>query len=171
MSWTVRYVGLSPLDYVDSTQAAMQELRDMEPFLRTLEQDWAQSRVDIFRTKGQGQWPDYLASEARYVAYKDALRAGRKLLQFDAGRNAKRLYKSLTLTNHPEFIFVVSPNAIRMGTSVPYGAKHLSGGSTPKWGGVRYPIRNYLLNGSFDSLVDKKLEVYTQRIADMATGN
>lgn len=171
MSFEATFTGPSFIDYADNLNDVAAQLKDVEPFLVGLEEAWVESRKELFRTGGDGEWPDYLPSEAGYVGYKKALKAGLELLKFDKDPNSKRLYKSLILPGHPDFLFEVNPSSIRMGTSVPYATNHLTGGSTPRWGGVRFPVRNFLLSGDFDSRVQERLDVLTQDIADDISNN
>jgi phage gpG-like protein len=145
---------------------SLRTLQDLSPFLMSLKPVWAESREEMFATQGFGKWPSYMPSESGYVGYKKAVTNEAKLLKFNKNPNALRLYKSLTQTNHPDFVWSVGPLALRVGTDVVYAEKHLTGGSTPKWGGVTYPIRNFLQLGTFSDKLAERLGIYAADVGD-----
>ena len=144
--------------------------RDMTPVFARGKPEWALSRVEEFRTRGGGTWPDYLSSEDGYVGYKLAVTGKANLLEFDKNPRALRLKKSLTQTNHPDFVYVISPLTVRLGTQVHYAQKLRTGGHTDKWGGVTTPPRDMLRPGDFDRRIARILGEYAGEIGDVIAG-
>jgi phage gpG-like protein len=98
---------------------------------------WAESRRAMFLSQGRTTgtpWPDYSAKERKYYVPVKAKFAGHakvtkaNLLRWD-GTGAEpgsheRLFPSMTVTSHAQYVYRVEGNTATMGTSVPYARNH-----------------------------------------------
>ena len=102
-----------------------------------ISQAWADSRRAMFLSQGRSTgtpWPDYTAKEKKYYAPIKAWLTGHgriskaNLLRWDGTGSEpsanERLFPSMALTTHREYVYKVSGNVATMGTAVPYARKH-----------------------------------------------
>ena len=127
---------------VATLEACLRGAGDWSPFWAgkdgPIAEAWANSRRAMFLTQGRSTgtpWPDYSKQERKYyVPVKKWVLGATKvtkqhLLRWDKSAGAEpggqeRLFPSMALTTHKEFIYRVSGNVATMGTSVPYARNH-----------------------------------------------
>lgn len=100
---------------------------------------WAESRKVMFATEGVStgaNWPKYTTLEQRYwLPIKrwslgvSRIEAGSILRWTPTPRSAtpaahERLYPSMTVTNHPNYVYNVSGTRVELGTSLEYARNH-----------------------------------------------
>lgn len=100
---------------------------------------WAESRKVMFATEGVStgaNWPKYTSLEKRYwLPIKrwslgvSRIEAGSILRWTPTPRSAtpaahERLYPSMTVTNHPNYVYEVSGTQVQLGTSLEYARNH-----------------------------------------------
>ena len=100
---------------------------------------WAESRKEMFATEGVStgvNWPKYTRQEQRYwLPIKrwslgvSRIEAGSILRWTPTPRSAtpaahERLYPSMTVTNHPNYVYNVSGTQVQLGTSLEYARNH-----------------------------------------------
>lgn len=100
---------------------------------------WAESRKEMFATEGVStgaNWPKYTRQEQRYwLPIKrwslgvSRIAPGSILRWTPTPRSAtpaahERLYPSMTVTNHPNYVYEVSGTQVSLGTSLPYARNH-----------------------------------------------
>lgn len=100
---------------------------------------WAESRKVMFATEGVStgaNWPKYTSLEKRYwLPIKrwslgvSRIEAGSILRWTPTPRSAtpaahERLYPSMTVTNHPNYVYNVSGTQVQLGTSLEYARNH-----------------------------------------------
>ena len=100
---------------------------------------WAESRKVMFATEGTStgaNWPKYTSLEKRYwLPIKrwslgvSRIEAGSILRWTPTPRSAtpaahERLYPSMTVTNHPNYVYEVSGTQVQLGTSLEYARNH-----------------------------------------------
>lgn len=100
---------------------------------------WAESRKEMFATEGVStgaNWPKYTRQEQRYwLPIKrwslgvSRIAPGSILRWTPTPRSStpaahERLYPSMTVTNHPNYVYEVSGTQVSLGTSLPYARNH-----------------------------------------------
>lgn len=100
---------------------------------------WADSRKQMFATEGQStgaDWPKYTRQEQRYWLPIKRWSLGVKRIEqggilrwTPTPRSStpaahERLYPSMTVTNHPNYVYDVSGTQVQLGTSLPYARNH-----------------------------------------------
>jgi hypothetical protein len=100
---------------------------------------WADSRKTMFATEGQStgaDWPKYTRQEQRYWLPIKRWSLGVKRIEqggilrwTPTPRSStpaahERLYPSMTITNHPNYVYNVSGTSVQLGTSLPYARNH-----------------------------------------------
>ena len=100
---------------------------------------WADSRRQMFATEGKStgaDWPKYTRQEQRYwlpikrwaLGVKRIEQGG--ILRWTPNPRSmtpaahERLYPSMTVTNHPNYVYDVSGTQVQLGTSLPYARNH-----------------------------------------------
>jgi hypothetical protein len=127
---------------VATLEACLRGAGDWSPFWAgkdgPIAEAWAASRRAMFLSQGRSTgtpWPDYTKQERKYyVPVKKWVLGATKvtkqhLLRWDKSAGAEpggqeRLFPSMALTTHKEFIYRVDGNVATMGTSVPYSRKN-----------------------------------------------
>lgn len=124
-------------------EAAIRNAKDWKAFwagkggpISTL---WADSRKTMFATEGQStgaDWPKYTRQEQRYWLPIKRWSLGVKRIEqggilrwTPTPRSStpaahERLYPSMTVTNHPHYVYDVSGTQVQLGTSLPYARNH-----------------------------------------------
>jgi hypothetical protein len=124
-------------------EAAIRNAKDWKAFwagkggpISTL---WADSRKVMFATEGQStgaDWPKYTRQEQRYWLPIKRWSLGVKRIEqggilrwTPTPRSStpaahERLYPSMTVTNHPHYVYDVSGTQVQLGTSLPYARNH-----------------------------------------------
>jgi len=124
-------------------EAAIRNAKDWKAFwagkdgpISTL---WAESRKVMFATEGQStgaDWPKYTRQEQRYwlpikrwsLGVKKIATGG--ILRWTPTPRSstpaahERLYPSMTVTNHPNYVYDVSGTRVELGTSLAYARNH-----------------------------------------------
>jgi len=100
---------------------------------------WAETRKVMFATEGQStgaDWPKYTRQEQRYWLPIKRWSLGVKRIEqggilrwTPTPRSStpaahERLYPSMTVTNHPNYVYDVSGTQVQLGTSLPYARNH-----------------------------------------------
>jgi len=100
---------------------------------------WAETRKQMFATEGQStgaDWPKYTRQEQRYWLPIKRWSLGVKRIEqggilrwTPTPRSStpaahERLYPSMTVTNHPHYVYDVSGTQVQLGTSLPYARNH-----------------------------------------------
>lgn len=132
-------------DAVESLELAIRNAGDWSKFWgkknSPLSKMWAKSRQEMFATQGRSTgtpWPAYTPAEKMYWLPIKRWALGTKrieprhILRWDKSPSTKagvheRLYPSLAMVNHPEYIWSVTGNSVEMGTAVPYASNHNDG--------------------------------------------
>jgi hypothetical protein len=132
-------------DGVDALELAIRNAGDWKDFWgkknSPLSITWAKSRAQMFATQGGSTgtpWPAYTYLEKKYWLPIKRWSLGTKriesrhLLRWSrsptvAAGSHERLYPSLAMVNHPEYVWEVKGNSVAMGTDVPYSSNHNTG--------------------------------------------
>ena len=100
---------------------------------------WAETRKVMFATEGQStgaDWPKYTRQEQRYWLPIKRWSLGVKRIEqggilrwTPTPRSStpaahERLYPSMKVTNHPNYVYDVSGTSVQLGTSLPYARNH-----------------------------------------------
>lgn len=132
-------------DGVDALELAIRNAGDWSRFWgkknSPLSLTWAKSRQQMFATQGASTgtpWPRYTYLETKYWLPIKRWSLGTKRIEArhilrwskspskSAGPH-ERLYPSLAMVNHPEYVWNVKGNSVEMGTNVPYSSNHNNG--------------------------------------------
>lgn len=157
--------------------------KDLRPALKSIGADFYRSEKAIFQLKSPGQYPDFKGKTigegwSRNARPADVARRTRpygatpyewfKVQKLGAGnqypllRFTGKLEKSVTSPNSPGSIYVLTPTALKLGTSVEYGNYHQQ--DNPDMGSKKMPLRKFMFIGpessrySSDSLLTGRLE-------------
>lgn len=124
-------------------EAAIRNAKDWKAFWAgkdgPISKQWAESRKVMFATEGQStgaDWPKYTRQEQRYwlpikrwsLGVKKIATGG--ILRWTPTPRSstpaahERLYPSMTVTNHPNYVYDVSGTRVELGTSLPYARNH-----------------------------------------------
>lgn len=124
-------------------EAAIRNAKDWKAFWAgkdgPISKQWAESRKVMFATEGQStgaDWPKYTRQEQRYwlpikrwsLGVKKIATGG--ILRWTPTPRSstpaahERLYPSMTVTNHPHYVYDVSGTRVELGTSLPYARNH-----------------------------------------------
>ena len=124
-------------------EAAIRNAKDWKAFWAgkdgPISKQWAESRKVMFATEGQStgaDWPKYTRQEQRYWLPIKRWSLGVKRIEHGGilrwtptPRSAtpaahERLYPSMTVTNHPNYVYNVSGTKVELGTSLAYARNH-----------------------------------------------
>jgi len=132
-------------DGIEGLELAIRNAGDWSKFWGNrnspMSQIWAASRKEMFKTQGRSTgtpWPAYTGLEKKYWLPIKRWALGvkriepRHLLRWtkspgSAASAGERLYPSLAVTSHPEYIWKVAGNTVTMGSDVPYASNHNDG--------------------------------------------
>lgn len=132
-------------DGVEMLELAIRNAGDWRKFWGNrnglLSKVWAASRAEMFATQGASTgtpWPRYTYLETKYWLPIKRWSLGTKriearhILRWSKSPSAaagphERLYPSLAMVNHAEYIWEVKGNSVEMGTNVPYSSNHNNG--------------------------------------------
>ena len=132
-------------DGVEMLELAIRNAGDWSTFWGNrnspLSQTWAKSRQQMFATQGASTgtpWPRYTYLEQKYWLPIKRWALGTKRIEprhilrwskspTKAVGAHERLYPSLAMVNHPEYVWEVKGNSVIMGTDVPYASNHNNG--------------------------------------------
>lgn len=124
-------------------EAAIRNAKDWKAFWAgkdgPISRQWAESRKVMFATEGQStgaDWPKYTRQEQRYwlpikrwsLGVKKIATGG--ILRWTPTPRSstpaahERLYPSMTVTNHPNYVYSVSGTRVELGTSLAYARNH-----------------------------------------------
>ena len=124
-------------------EAAIRNAKDWKAFWAgkdgPISKQWAESRKVMFATEGQStgaDWPKYTRQEQRYwlpikrwsLGVKKIATGG--ILRWTPTPRSstpaahERLYPSMTVTNHPNYVYNVSGTKVELGTSLAYARNH-----------------------------------------------
>ena len=124
-------------------EAAIRNAKDWKAFWAgkdgPISKQWAESRKVMFATEGQStgaDWPKYTRQEQRYwlpikrwsLGVKKIATGG--ILRWTPTPRSstpaahERLYPSMTVTNHPNYVYDVSGTRVELGTSLAYARNH-----------------------------------------------
>ena len=124
-------------------EAAIRNAKDWKAFWAgkdgPISKQWADSRKVMFATEGQStgaDWPKYTRQEQRYwlpikrwsLGVKKIATGG--ILRWTPTPRSstpaahERLYPSMTVTNHPNYVYNVSGTRVELGTSLTYARNH-----------------------------------------------
>ena len=127
-------------------EAAIRNAKDWKAFWAgkdgPISKQWAESRKVMFATEGQStgaDWPKYTRQEQRYwlpikrwsLGVKKIATGG--ILRWTPTPRSstpaahERLYPSMTVTNHPNYVYDVSGTRVELGTSLAYARNHTLG--------------------------------------------
>lgn len=159
----------------DSLRHVSRQASDFRPVWRSVVPAWTRSNRRMFQTSGASKgrpWVEYRGEELRrYVPYKLGKRAGRQILVFDAGTNARKLMKSLTEESHALFVGhpEISPVKLTLGTLVDYSKSHDGSTRAPDWlGGYIIPRREHVLLGDdLERQIDEFMDVFAVQLGQM----
>lgn len=132
-------------DGVDALELAIRNAGDWRKFWGNrnspMSRVWAKSRQQMFATQGASTgtpWPRYTYAEKKYWLPIKRWALGTKRIEArhilrweksptkSAGAN-ERLYPSLAMVNHAEYVWEVNGNRVTMGSNVPYASNHNNG--------------------------------------------
>ena len=124
-------------------EAAIRNAKDWKAFWAgkdgPISKQWAESRKVMFATEGQStgaDWPKYTRQEQRsWLPIKrwslgvKRIEQGGILRWTPTPRSStpaahERLYPSMTVTNHPNYVYNVSGTKVELGTSLEYARNH-----------------------------------------------
>jgi len=124
-------------------EAAIRNAKDWKAFWAgkdgPISKQWAESRKVMFATEGQStgaDWPKYTTLEQRWWVPIKRWSLGVKRIEHGGilrwtptPRSAtpaahERLYPSMTVTNHPNYVYNVSGTRVELGTSLAYARNH-----------------------------------------------
>lgn len=124
-------------------EAAIRNAKDWKAFWAgkdgPISKQWAESRKVMFATEGQStgaDWPKYTRQEQRYWLPIKRWSLGVKRIEqggilrwTPTPRSStpaahERLYPSMTVTNHPNYVYNVSGTRVELGTSLAYARNH-----------------------------------------------
>ena len=124
-------------------EAAIRNAKDWKAFWAgkdgPISKQWAESRKVMFATEGQStgaDWPKYTRQEQRYWLPIKRWSLGVKRIEqggilrwTPTPRSStpaahERLYPSMTVTNHPNYVYNVSGTKVELGTSLAYARNH-----------------------------------------------
>ena len=124
-------------------EAAIRNAKDWKAFWAgkdgPISKQWAESRKVMFATDGQStgaEWPKYTTLEQRWWVPIKRWSLGVKRIEHGGilrwtptPRSAtpaahERLYPSMTVTNHPNYVYNVSGTKVELGTSLEYARNH-----------------------------------------------
>lgn len=127
-------------------EAAIRNAQDWQKFWgdkdSPISEAWAKSRMVMFATQGSStgpKWPGYTRQEQRYWLPIKRWSLGVRKIQpggilrwnaqpMSTAKGAhERLWPSMCLTNHREYIYKVTGNKVELGTNVPYSSNHDQG--------------------------------------------
>lgn len=124
-------------------EAAIRNAQDWKRFWAgkdgPISQQWAKSRKEMFATEGQStgaDWPKYTRQEQRYWLPIKRWSLGVKKIatggilrwtptpRSETPAAHERLYPSMTVTNHPNYVYNVTGTKVELGTSLAYARNH-----------------------------------------------
>lgn len=139
-----------------SLQEAQKTVGDLRPAFIAITKSWLQANKATFRLKSAGRFTDYVGPKVKETWKSPGIPEARTrdgdLTAYENYKKKKvgfvypmlkftgRLESSITESAHPEFINVITPKSLTLGTAVPYGIYHESSEARK----TRMPMRKFL---------------------------
>lgn len=136
-----------------SLQEAQKTVGDLRPAFISITKSWLQANKGTFRLKSAGRFPDYVGLKVKQTWKNPGIPEARTrdgdLTAYQNYKKKKvgfvypmlkfsgRLEKSITDASSPDFINVITPKSLTLGSSVPYGA-------FAEYGTKKMPMRKFL---------------------------
>lgn len=97
-------------------------LTDLTPAWKSIHQIFMEFERKVFETEGGYASADWVPLNPSYAAYKERQYGSKPIM-----RRSDRLFKSLTVSSHPEHVYNTGPGFIEMGTRTLYARAHQFG--------------------------------------------